>query len=81
MTEIIAAVANVSLALSFVAALVFGIAQVRAAARDRRDRLAMEALQSFQTREFSELILHVISHEMPRTDAQLRASRPQCDAA
>lgn len=63
--EIITLIANLALALSFVVGLVFGIAQVRAAARDRRERLTLEALRNFQTREFAELIHYVTSHKMP----------------
>ena len=40
--DIINLIANIALALSFIVALVFGIAQVRAAARDRRERLTLE---------------------------------------
>ncbi len=64
-TEIIALVANITLALSFVVGLVFGIAQVRSAARDRRERLTLEALRNFQTREFAELMYYIISRNIP----------------
>ncbi|HET9823963.1 MAG TPA: hypothetical protein VFP87_01445 [Chitinophagaceae bacterium] len=50
MSEIIAIVANLALALSLVVALIFGIAQVRAASRDRRERLTLEPLRNVQTR-------------------------------
>ncbi len=49
-------IANLALALSVVVALVFGIAQVKAAARDRRGRLTLETLRVFNTREFAETI-------------------------
>lgn len=65
--DIITLVANVALALSFVVALIFGIAQVRAAARDRRERLALESLRGFQTREFAQFIHYVTTHTMPAT--------------
>ena len=52
---------------------VFGIAQVRAAARDRRERLTLEALRGFQSREFAELILYVISHDIPQNRAEMNA--------
>src|SRR5258705_12109465 len=71
--ELIALIANVSLALSFLVALVFGIAQVRAAARDRRERLTLEALRDFQTREFAELILFITTRDMPSSREGLRA--------
>jgi hypothetical protein len=53
--EIISLIADVSLALSFVVALVFGAFQVCQAARDRKERRTMEALRNFQSREFAEL--------------------------
>ena len=46
-TEIIAMIANLSLALSFIIALIFGIGQVRAAERDRKDRFTLETLRNF----------------------------------
>ncbi len=53
--DIVTFIANVALALSFVIALIFGIAQVNTANRDRRERLTIETLRNFQTREFAEL--------------------------
>lgn len=70
--DTIALIANVSLALSFVAALIFGIAQVKAAARDRRERLTLATLRAFQTREFAQLIYYITSHKMPSTNEELR---------
>ena len=64
-TEIITLLANLALALSFIVGLVFGIAQVRAAARDRKERLTLETLRNFQTREFSELMNYVTAHDIP----------------
>jgi hypothetical protein len=71
MSETIAVIANVALALSFVVGLVFGVAQVKAAARDRRERLTLEALRAFQTREFSELMRWVINTELPATREEM----------
>jgi hypothetical protein len=71
--DIITAVANVAIALTFVVGLVFGIAQVRSAARDRRERLTLETLHTFQTREFAALLHHVTSHTMPSTRDELLA--------
>jgi hypothetical protein len=68
--EFAALVANISLALSLFVALVFGIVQVRVAARDRRERLTLEALRNFQTREFAELIGQINFHRMPSTFAE-----------
>jgi hypothetical protein len=73
MTGTIALIANVSLALSFLAALIFGIAQVKAAARDRRERLTLETLRAFQTREFAELMDFVNSSRFPKSSEQARA--------
>jgi hypothetical protein len=73
MTDIIAMSANVALALSLIVALVFGIAQVRAAARDRRERLTLETLRNFQTREFAEFIHFVTNHDLPSSRKELRA--------
>src|ERR1700761_4695940 len=54
-SETITFIANIALAVSAVIALIFGIVQVRSAARDRQERLTLEALRNFNTREFSEL--------------------------
>jgi len=71
--ELITLIANVALTLSFIVALVFGIAQVNAASLDRRERLTLETLRSFQTREFAELALYITNHEMPSTRAGMAA--------
>jgi len=71
--EIIALIANLALALSFVVGLIFGIVQVKAAARDRRERFTLETLRNFQTREFAELILYVISRNMPSSRKEMEA--------
>ena len=70
--EIITLIANLALTLSFIVGLIFGIAQVKAAARDRRERLTLDTLRHFQTREFSELTLFVISHKAPSTQKGFR---------
>jgi hypothetical protein len=72
-TELVTLISNVALTLSLVVAIIFGIAQVRAAARDRHERLTLETLRNFQTREFAELMYHIITREMPKTGAELRA--------
>ena len=71
--EFVALLANLALALSFIVGLIFGIAQVRAAARDRRERLTLETLHNFQTREFSELIHYITMHDMPCSREELKA--------
>jgi hypothetical protein len=65
MNEIITVIANLALALSFVVGLIFGIVQVRVAARDRRERLTLETLREFQSREFVELMHFIFYREMP----------------
>ena len=55
-TDVITTIANLALALSFIVGLIFGIAQVRVAARDRKERLTLGTLEAFQSREFAELI-------------------------
>jgi len=67
MADTIGIIANIALALSVVIALIFGIAQVKAAERDRRERLTLETLRVFSTREFSELINFVNNIEVPKT--------------
>src|SRR5437762_14358632 len=78
--DIITVIANLALALSFVVGVVFGIAQVRVAARDRRERLTLETLRNFQTREFAELIQYIVSRDMPSSGEELRA-RPDNEQA
>jgi hypothetical protein len=65
MNDIITVIANLALALSFVVGLIFGIVQVRVAARDRRERLTLETLREFQSREFVELMHFIFYREMP----------------
>jgi hypothetical protein len=72
-SDLITMMANIALALSFIVGLVFGIAQVRAAARDRRERLTLETLRGFQTREFVELMNFINTHEMPSSREALLA--------
>jgi hypothetical protein len=69
--DTIALTANIALTLSVVVAVAFGIAQVRAAARDRRERLTLEALRNFQTRGFAQLMQFVNSHQFPDTREEL----------
>jgi hypothetical protein len=74
--EIITLLANLALALSFIVGLVFGIAQVRAAARDRKERLTLETLRNFQTREFSELMNFVTNSDVPPTHKEWQKRPP-----
>lgn len=71
--EIITVIANVALTLSFIIALIFGVAQVKAAGRDRRERLTLETLRNFQTHEFAELLFYIGSKNMPSTQEELNA--------
>ena len=73
MNDIINLSANIALALSFVVGLIFGIVQVRAASRDRRERLTLEALRNFQSREFAELMQYINSHDMPKNQKEFSA--------
>jgi hypothetical protein len=70
--ETITNIANLALTLSFIVALIFGIAQVRAAKRDRRERLTLEMLRQFQTRGFVELLLYIDSNDMPSSWAEFQ---------
>jgi len=71
--DTIVLIANVALTLSFIVAVVFGITQVRAASRDRRERLTLEALRNFETRDFAELMQYINSHTLPSSRKDLRA--------
>jgi hypothetical protein len=64
-SQTIALIANIALSLSAIIALIFGIAQVKTATRDRQERLTLEALRNFNTREFSELMNYITSHNIP----------------
>jgi hypothetical protein len=75
--DLITLIANVALTLSFIIALVFGIAQVKAAARDRRERLTLETLRQFQTREFAELIYFINYHDIPANREEFLARPPE----
>ncbi len=71
-SEMITNIANVSLTLTFIVGLVFGISQVRVATRDRRERLTLQTLSEFQTREFVELLQFIIMNDMPPTGEAMR---------
>jgi len=74
--DTIAVLANLALTLSLIVAVIFGIAQVKAAARDRKERLTLETLRNFQTREFADLIRHITFNKMPTTRTELEALPP-----
>lgn len=71
-SDLITVLANLALTLSFVVALIFGIVQVRAANRDRRERFAVDAVRNFQTREFAEMIHYITAHKVPQSAEELR---------
>lgn len=65
--EFITEIANFALTLSLIVAVIFGIAQVRIARRDRKERLTLEALRNFQTHEFAEMIFFISTTKMAST--------------
>jgi len=65
--ELIAMIANLALALSLIVALVFGIIQVRAAARNRKERLTLNTLRNFQTQRFAEMMFTINQYAIPST--------------
>ncbi|HZY40100.1 MAG TPA: hypothetical protein VFE53_25785 [Mucilaginibacter sp.] len=69
--ETITNIANTALTVSVIVALIFGIAQVKSAKRDRRERLTLEVLRQFQTREFVELIFFITDSDVPRSREEL----------
>jgi hypothetical protein len=78
MSETISIIADLALTLSLIVAVVFGVAEVRAAARDRRERLTLETLHNFQTREFAELIHFINTHDLPANRKEMEA-RPSSE--
>lgn len=73
LTDIVTLVANIALTLTFVVGLVFGILQVKAAERDRRERLTVEILRAFQTHEFAEFINFIRTDRFPKHQGDLDA--------
>ncbi len=74
MAQTIEIIANLALALSVVIAVIFGIAQVKAAERDRKERLTLETLRALNTREFAELIHKLRIFPVPNTMEEFQAS-------
>lgn len=64
---------NLAIAFSVVVALAFGIVQTRSAARDRKERLALDTIRSFQTRGFAEHVHFLRAQQPPTTMAELYA--------
>ena len=73
LTDLVTVIGNIAITLSLVVALVFGVAQVKQAARDRRERLTLETLRAFQTREFAEFIYTINRGLVPPDQAGLLA--------
>jgi hypothetical protein len=63
--EFVALIANIALTLSLIVAVIFGIAQVKTANKDRRERLTLDTLRSFQTREFAEMLHYISKTKVP----------------
>src|SRR4051812_17535063 len=72
-TDIITLSANIALTLTFVVGLIFGIAQVKAVNRDRRERLTLETLKNFQTRDFAELLQFVTTAGFPKNQEEMNS--------
>jgi hypothetical protein len=64
-TDLITLLANLALTLSLIVAVIFGIVQVNTTRKDRRERLTLEALRNFQSREFAGLLLLTSSNKFP----------------
>lgn len=71
--DLISLIANIALALTFLVGLIFGIAQVKAAERDRRERLTLETLRNFQTREFAELLQFITTAKFPNSQEEMNS--------
>jgi hypothetical protein len=76
--EFTALLANVSLVLSLVVALIVGFLQTQAAGRDRRERLTLETLEFVQSREFAEFIFIINANKIAKTNAE-RQAQPDDD--
>jgi hypothetical protein len=71
--EFAALLANIALTLSLIVAIIFGMIEVGTSKRDRRERLTLEALRTFQSREFVDLVLYITQHDAPADLKQFRA--------
>jgi hypothetical protein len=63
--EFISEIADLALTLSLIVAIIFGMAQINVAKKDRRERLTLETLRVFQSKEFAELIFFTTSSTIP----------------
>ena len=64
--DFITLLANLALTLSLIVAVIFGIAQIRTAKKDRRERLTLETLKNFQSKEFAEMLFFITTAEFPK---------------
>lgn len=71
--DLITFIANIALTMSFIVALIFGVAQVNAASRDRRERLTIETLRNYQTAEFAQLAIYINTHRLPKNYKEMQA--------
>ncbi|MGN6179350.1 MAG: DUF4760 domain-containing protein [Mucilaginibacter sp.] len=71
-SQLITNIANIALTLSVIVAVIFGIAQVRAAARSRHDQLTLEILRQFQTKEFVALLHYINTAELPKNWTEMQ---------
>jgi hypothetical protein len=76
--EIIALAANLALTLSFIVGLILGVAQVKAANRDRKERFTLDTLRNFQTPEFCALMYDINARNFPQNAEKWR-SQPAAD--
>ncbi len=72
MNDIITLIANLALTLSFIVAVIFGIAQVKTASLDRKQRLTLDTLRNFQTNEFAQLLYFINTQTMPATQKEMK---------
>jgi hypothetical protein len=63
--EFVALIANIALTLSVIVAVIFGIAQVKTARKDRRERFTLDTLRTFQTKEFAEMLHYINRVQIP----------------
>jgi hypothetical protein len=73
MENIITLISDVSLTLTLIVAIIFGLREARSSERDRRERFALDYLANFQSREFAELLRYITSKSMPASLKDVRA--------
>jgi hypothetical protein len=71
--EFITELANIALTLSLIVAVIFGIAQIRTSKKDRRERLTVETLETFQSKEFAEIIFFITTANFPQNQQEWRS--------